>query len=210
MNVSDIITQVAQLGLNEDYPDTALAERILSYVNRAHEQTYSEVGQYLEPVNSQTQTVAITAGQGTLSPEPDFFISVVDTTSSRKLQATTASTLEDTDPALDAVGNPTYYYKVGTTIYTYPINSTSLRVRYIPIKTELTAATTEAELPYPTKYHSVLVWGALYWMSLDERDLTTNTVLMSASGNYKQLIQKMASYLQGNGRNAFTVTGYDF
>lgn len=207
MQVSEIITQVAQLGLNEDYPDAELQERILAYINRGHEQAYTEVAQYLEPINSTTETVAITAGAGTIVGDIYKYISVVDTNAGRVLTPTTAAELEEADPALSQTGQPIKYYKVGNQIFTYPINDTSIRIRYIPQSQELTAITTEAELPYPRNFQQVLIWGGLYWMSLDERDASTNAVLAVAGSNFQNLIGKMNLYLKGNGTATKSVAG---
>lgn len=207
MQVSEIITQVAQLGLNEDFPDEELQERILAYINRGHEQAYTEVAQYLEPINSTTEAVVITGGTGTIVGDVYSFISVVDVDNNRVLDPASASELEESDPALSQTGQPTRYYRIGNQIFTYPVNDTNIRIRYVPQAQTLTAATTEAELPYPRNFQQVLVWGGLYWMSLDERDASTNAVLSVAGSNFQNLIGKMNIYLKGNGTSTKTVSG---
>jgi hypothetical protein len=198
-SVSQIVQTVAQISLNVDNPDLALQNRIVNYVNIAYLDVYTRVANYMQNKIQTTQTVAITSGSGTLSPEPLNIVNVVDTNDERILLARDIREIEEECPALDDTGSPWWYYiEADTTIKTYPTNNTSLRVRYNTKPSVLTIDSLETDIKIPVEWHHVITEGTLHFIHLDERDKTLGFELNVANIRYEAKLTELIQHLSTN------------
>jgi hypothetical protein len=132
------------------------------------------------------ETVSITSGAGTMTVTP-FSVSFVKDSENenRELEVTTLPELEEQYPALDDTGAPNrYYFTSSTTINTYPVNSTTLKVRYVPSAATLTTSSTEADIKVPAEFHDIFIWGTLMYLNFDERDKTMSSEQATAGTMY--------------------------
>jgi hypothetical protein len=159
---------------------------------------YGEIAELFPTRLVTTQTVTITSGAGTFGTTPFIIRRVRDTgNSSTELQPITLEDLDDRYPLLDSTGNPAYYYQTAlATINTYPTNTTTLKVYYIPNPITLTTSTTETQLFIPAPYQEVLMWGALRLLMLDERDKAFVVSLQAVSAMYDKLSGDLKEWAQ--------------
>ena len=163
--VSEIVDIIAAVSLNEDDPDSDTQTRMVRYINRAYFDIYRRVAQYLDNTEHTTQSVSVTSGSGTLSPVPLKILSVVDTTDERVLTKRSVYDIELDDPNLDSTGDAVHYYvSGGSTLKLWPIDTKTVRVRYIPKPASLSITSLEDDIKLPAEFHDVLEFGAMYYM----------------------------------------------
>lgn len=170
MNVQQIVDRILEFGLDETDADNDLETRVLNDVNEVYNQLQNLISTMATPDYMETDTpVVITSGSGTVSAHLRNF-SVYDIDGTRFLDETDLLSLEQDDPALVTTGAPTQYYITGgTSINTYPINSTTLRFRFYPAVTALVLTGAESTIKCPIHLHNVLVEGGNYLTSLREQ-----------------------------------------
>jgi hypothetical protein len=193
-SVSELLTQIKDMALvgAGDASDDA---RVLRYLNMIYKDVYRKTAKMAPTLLLAQDTVAISSGAGTMSVRP-YSVEVVKdaNNANRKLEATDLPTLEDKHPALDGTGAPSYYYFTSPTgIATYPVNTTSIKVRYVPAAGTLTADSVEADIKVPPEFHDMFVWGTLMYLNFDERDramgaeqATAGTMYSVALGDYQE------------------------
>ena len=170
--VSELLSTIKDLAL-VGAGDTSDDTRIMRYFNLQYKDLYRKTAQlYPTLLATNEASVTITSGVGAIGAAPHKVIDVFDNgNTSNPLKAITESTLKNQNPRMDDTGDPKNYYMTSTTaIKTYPVNSTTLSVDYIPRAETLTTSSAEADIKVPPEYHDLLVWGTLVWMSVDERD----------------------------------------
>lgn len=169
MNVQQIVDRILDFSLDETDADNQLESRVLSDVNEVYKALQHEISDVATADYMLTETVNITNGVGTCSPQIRTF-SVYDNSGNRFLTETDILELEQDCPSLSDTGAPTKYYITGnTTLNTYPLNNTTVRFRYYPEVNELLLTSTEDEIRAPKHMHQVLVDGGNYLMALREQ-----------------------------------------
>jgi hypothetical protein len=196
--IADMITKMAKLGLNEDNPSIALQTTYLTYIQSTWLELYGEMAKAFPSRLLASQTVTVTSGTGALSPIPFIMVSTRDVGNNlAKLQNITYSDLEDISPTLAVTGAPSYVYTTANNVIkTYPINSTSLRVTYVPRPIDLSLTTAEDDIPVPPPFQEVLMWGGLRLLNLDERDKNVGGEIQLAETMYQRLRGNFFSYLE--------------
>jgi hypothetical protein len=172
MNVEQILTNVRNLSLIGNTSAVNDSIKLLAYLNMAYRMEYDAMTRLYSGLVQSTQTITITAGAGTLPSIPHFIASVYDVSASpRQLTGVDIEWLEARDPALDESGPAKYWYLDGfSTIRTYPLNNTTIRVRSVPAAGTLTNASAETDIKLPANFHDVLTWGTAMLVAYDERD----------------------------------------
>jgi len=208
MDVNSIISQIAYLSLDEDSPSSAMQTRILAYVNNAYREAFRQTAAANKQNLMTTETVTITSGAGTMTASPFKIEQVVDTGQDFVLSPSTILEVEQRDRELDDSGNPTVYYMTGEQdINTHPIDSTSLRVRYIPDYVELAVDGAESTIKLPRSYHDLLVDGALFYMYQDERDVRAIQEINAAKTLFDIKLNDVKRYLTSQNKKRKRVVG---
>lgn len=162
MNLTEIIQEVKDRGYDFDSDP-----RITNWVNRAyHRLCDRHPWAWLE-------TTATGAAPLTIADLRAVY-SVADTTSDEILTVEDIRTLREADPGLDQTGAPAVWYLSGeNTISVWPVRADTLSVRYIKVPTDLSGSATPI---LPTRYHYLLVEGALYYAyrDSDEPEMAQN------------------------------------
>jgi len=211
MNVDSIISRIAKLSSDEDSPDLESQQRILDYVNLAHFEIYQRTAVLNSNRLGTTEDLTQTAGSSTISAEPFKVLSVVDLDEERLLEERHIEDIEQDYPMIDDIGSPDYFYLSGTTtLNTYPLNNADVRIRYIPMPTELALGGAESTIPYPSPYHRALIMGGLYYMYQDERDFRTVQEISVAKNDFKESINEIAQHLSQNARKPVQTKYVDF
>lgn len=167
--------------------DAADTARMLRYLNLAYQEAYRDTATEYPQVLLTTEDVTITSGAGTISAAPFAVRVVKDTATNRILNAVTLEELEEKYPALNGTGAPSYYYMTSTTgISTYPVNSTTVRVRYVPQAATLVDGDAESVIKIPPAFHDMLVFGTLLYMAYDERDKGLSQEVQIAKQRYEE------------------------
>lgn len=211
MDVSEMLTLVANVSVNEDEPDSVLTARHLRYLNLAYNRIWTRIAKANGNILETTQSVTVTSGAGTLSPVPYKVQSVVDTTNGNILEFKNPLWLEEQNPDLDDTGTPKYCYISGSsTLNVYPSSSITARVRYMPQITELTSSTTSANISLPAEHHQIIPVGALMWIFLDERDARSEAEISRMKFEYRELMGELLDHLSTNGTQPNRVEYHDF
>ncbi|MFN7834837.1 MAG: hypothetical protein ACK5NY_03465 [Burkholderiaceae bacterium] len=210
MNVAQIVTLIAQQSLNESSPDVDMQNRIVGYVNRAYEAVYAGCAAWQHNKLLVSQTVAVTNGTGTLNPVPFKIAQITDTTNNRILPAVDILELEERDPALATTGAPlVYWIEQDSTLKTYPLATHSVRVRYVPKAATLSNTSAEADIKLPAEYHSVLVFGALFYMFMDEADLRSQQEIAINEAKFNEALASLKMYLASASRDYIRIKHQD-
>jgi len=169
----EILKQVASISAGDDSPDSSDTTRIMRYVNNGYRAVYRQTSEMNRNKLLTSEDVTITTGSGTMTIVPLSIEQVRDTTTDDFLEASDIEYIEKKlDEDIDDTGAPEiYYWNDTTTINTWPEDSTTIRVRYIPTPATLTSAGTEASILIPVAYHDILVEAALFYMYQDENDI---------------------------------------
>lgn len=169
MDVQTIVDRILDFSLDETDADNVLETRVLADVQEVYNELQHITSDTATADYMQTETVTITDGAGPCSNQLRTF-SVLDNTTERFLETTDILTLEQRSPSLDETGDPfCYYITGGTTLNTYPVNSTTVRFRFYPTVNTLTIDSLEAEIRIPPHLQQVLVDGGIYLMALREQ-----------------------------------------
>lgn len=194
--VQQIVDRIADFALDEVDSDNDLEQRILNDVNDIYNRVFTamsknDFGRYTE-----SESVTITSGTGTNTANIRV-LSVYDVDNNRILEKTDVFDLEKEYPALDKTGNPCYYYLDGnTTINTYPINDTTLRVRYFPKVNTLAIDDAESAIKIPTEYHDVLELGGIWLMAIREQGFHDRLDRREKENAYMKRLKKLISYVR--------------
>lgn len=183
--VSDLLDTIKDLAL-VGAGDTSDDTRVLRYFNLVYKDIHRKTAQMAPTLLLAQETVTITSGVGTMTATPFSVEFVKDSGNSNQvLDVTTLVELEDKYPALDDTGNPSWYYFTSATgIATYPTNSTTVKVRYVPVAATLASTDAESAIKIPPQFHDALVWGTLVYMAYDERDKVTGPETQIAQAKY--------------------------
>lgn len=120
---------------------------------------------------------------------------VVDSVQNLKLSPLDRRMITDgIDSDLTTTGSPVYYYLTsGTTVAVYPANtSNSLSIRYWKVPTALSADADEPILP--TRYHSLIVDGAVRRAYEDDDE---GEMAAAAGAVFQERLSQMAESLMG-------------
>lgn len=194
-SVTDILTMVknqALVGSGGAADDT----RIMLYMNRAYADIYRETARDYPQALLTSQSITLSSGLGTISSAPHKILRVKETGSYNFLEARTLIELEQENPRLDATGSPRYYYMTSdTAISCYPIDGSSIVVRYIPRPSTLASDGAETTIKIPPEYHDLLLWGTLVYMAYDERDKGFGTEIGLSKAKYDEAMESYKRWL---------------
>jgi hypothetical protein len=194
-DVADILTIVknqALVGSGSTADDT----RIMLYMNRAYSEIYRETAKDYPQVLLTLENVALTSGAGTLTEAPLKIMSVRETASYNFLEPRTILEIERESPTLGDTGVPTWYYMTSrTAIKGYPVDNSTLAVRYVPSAGTLTSTSVEADVKIPPEYQDLLIWGTLLWMAYDERDKGFGTEIGTCQAKYESSMEAYKRWL---------------
>lgn len=171
MDVNAILTNLKNMTLIGNTNAVNDTVKLVAYLNMAYRAEYDRVTRLYPGFVQTTQTVAVTAGVGTLAPQPHLILSVYDTTNGVTLDPTDVIEEEKCNPALDDVGIGRGYWLDGFTgLRSYPLGDASLRVRFVPQEGQLAANSGEADILLPPNFHDLLTWRTALIVAYDERD----------------------------------------
>lgn len=189
MDVATIVQRIIDLSLNENAPDTDLQNKALGWLNNAYKEAYNIATSYAWPRLYSSHTITITNGVGSFPFYPRRVMSMVDTTTNRVLKMSDIVAITEIDPAVSRIGSPAKWYTSGdTSLYTHPINSTTLRAILVPQAADLTLASTEADIKIPPHHHELLIWASLIEGIMYERGFGNDTLLQVANARKTQLL----------------------
>lgn len=192
--VAELLTNIQSLALvGATGGDTS---RVLNYFNMAYRKVYEKVTSKYPWAAQTTQTVAITAGSGPMNPVPLHILSVRDANNNcQKLDPTDVEDVECENPPLDRAGSPCKFWVEGFAILkAWPVNSTTVRVRYAPNPATLVANSAEEDIKIPPAFHDVLTWETLALMAYDERDKIVGAELAYNKDQHDEAYERMWSY----------------
>jgi hypothetical protein len=198
MNVDKLVTMVARLGTSEASPSVTRKAELLDYVNISYARLFQEIKQSGRHLLSATEIVAVTNGVGTLAANHAFILSVRDTgNGSRHLTPTDVEAVELEDPEDNNTGSPDRYYLTGLkTLNLWPRNTTTAKVRSVPMPTDLISGGDESTILIPPPYHAAIVWGAILWAVFDERDKGFNVEASLARQEYAREKGALVGFLE--------------
>lgn len=207
MNVDKLVTMVARLGTGESSPSATRKAELLDYVNIAYGRLFQEIKQSGRHLLSSTQDVTVTAGVGTMNGNHAFILSVRDLgNSSRHLDPTDVEEVELLDPEDDNTGTPDRYYLTGlNTLNLWPRNTTTAKVRSVPMPTDLAIGADESTILIPPPYHASIVWGAILWAAFDERDKGFNVEVSFARQEYTREKGALIGFLERQSKRKLAV-----
>lgn len=184
-SVSTLLTTIKDLAL-VGTGDSDDDDRIMRYMNMLYKEAYRTTSKAYPTLLLTTENVTVTSGSGTISATPFIVMRVKDNSNNRFLKPTTLLALEEKYPSLSDTNSPSWYYITGTaTLNTYPSNSFTAVVRYIPQAATLTSTSTESDIKIPPEFHDMLVWGTLIYMAHDERDKAFGVEMQVAQTKYE-------------------------
>ena len=192
--VDDILTIVKDQALvgAGDATDDA---RVLRYLNLVYKQVYRETAESYPQLLLSSQSITQASGSGTVSSHYKI-VSVKETTGNTFLDPYTLPELEVEEPSLDATGTPNRYYLDGlTTIKTYPIDNSTILVRYVPSPSDLASGGAESTIKIPPAFHDLLIWGTLYYMAYDERDKSVGAEIGISQAKYDMALNSYRRWL---------------
>lgn len=208
-SITNIISMMAKLGVNEDSPDAALRSIYLTYVQSTYNEVYGEMASTFPTRLRATQDVTLVNGVGTLAVAPYQIIAVYNTSNNfAEVNPTTLDDQMEATPALADAGLPSSYWQDGLmTIKGYPLDNSTLRVLYIPNPSTLTESTLESDLVIPVPFQDLLTWGAMRYLRIDESDKQVGGELASCALMYEKLKGNLFYWLKnGQVRKTINVT----
>ncbi|WP_192483165.1 MULTISPECIES: hypothetical protein [Cysteiniphilum] len=219
MNVSEMIDRLTLLSVGLDSVDTAEKQIFLKYLNIVHFELFRITALFNPYVsatvieyNSDTANVVLTAKGwiGSFFQKNSHAITGVyykDSGGVTKLKQTSVSQIFETDPLLEKIDKPAYWYYNNASAYIYPYLNTypagcSLVLTYIKNPTPLELTTYEDAVPYPPTFHQLLVDGAAYYMYQSEGGLKNKDEINASLIKYERGKGELLNYfntLSGNG-----------
>jgi hypothetical protein len=195
----DVKTIMANLKSQALVGNTGAADdddRLLRYLNKAYAEVYAFCAQLYPNMYQKFQDMEITAGIGAYSYPSLLVLSVVDKNNATKvLDHVSVDDIEASDPGLEATGTPTSYDYLMDGLITYPLNTTTLQLRYVPQPLALTADSLESAIKIPAAYHGVLEWATLWTIAYDERDKMVGTELQLTKDHYDELKESLRLFI---------------
>ncbi|RWE44231.1 hypothetical protein [Mesorhizobium sp.] len=196
MNASEIIANIKSQALVGNTGAVDDIDRVLRYLNKGYNLVYARCAKACPSLYRETQDVTITDGAGDFAVPVHKVLTVFDKNNRYlKLKHRTTADVELEDPGLAATGDPCSYDIRFGGLVTHPINSTVLKVPYIPNPTALTADTLEADILIPVVHHEVLEWAALYTLAYDERDKLVGSELQFTKATFDTLMDSLDLFL---------------
>lgn len=199
MDVSTIITRMAQLSLDEDTVESGSDKesRLLGYINLGYRKVLQEIGSMYTTNDITSQSVVVTSGSGTISTPFTKIVKVVDTDNETVLTLGEIDDIIEIDPKLANTGSPTHYYITsGNTLNTYPKDSITATVWYIPQVADLTITSTSSDIKIPFAYQDILVEAGLQYLYVDERDLTDAATLNNNELQYQNKLSFLKQFIR--------------
>lgn len=211
MTPAEIVSQVVSLSIGEDNPAADMEAIAYKYLNAYYRELFNEIAPVNLNRNGASQTVSLTSGSGTLSPEPQRIIAVQHVQSLRFLDATNMVDALYADPGADDTGNPVrYWIENATTIKVSPTPTctNSLKVIYSAKPAELTSTSTEADIKIPSWHHDLLVWGTMYYMNTWERGFNWQPAVQQAKGESETRKARLLGELYNSSTTPVRVRSY--
>tara|TARA_R100000951_G_scaffold7417_1_gene7075 strand:+ start:6988 stop:7626 length:639 start_codon:yes stop_codon:yes gene_type:complete len=180
MNVSDIITIVANQSLDSDTPDAEDKARLLRYLNQAYLYILQEINAQSNEQGEFSQTIDVVGGQYVMTfDKPARFVRVVDVANERELTEATLGDILTIDPDLSRTDEcPIYYYITNRNEFNvYPICNTQCKIVGVADPNALTEESTSDDIRIPTLYQNILIPATLKWVYADERDATASAMI---------------------------------
>jgi hypothetical protein len=198
VDAATIITNIKSQALVGNTGAVDDNDRILRYLNKGYNLVYARCAKACPSLYRKTQDVTVTNGEGDFAEPVHEVLAVFDKNNRfAKLDHRTTASVEEEDPGLAATGSPDSYDIRFGGLATYPVNSTVLKVPYIPPPAALTANTLEADILIPVVYHEVLEWAALWTLAYDERDKLVGTELQFTKATLDGLMDSLVLFLLG-------------
>ncbi|TPL98320.1 hypothetical protein [Mesorhizobium sp. B2-3-10] len=198
VNAAEIIANIKSQALVGNTGAVDDLDRILRYLNKGYSLVYARCAKACPSLYRKTQEVTVTDGAGDFAEPVHEVLAVFDKNNGyRRLDRRSTADVELEDAGLSATGTPCSYDVRFGGLETYPLNSTVLKVPYIPPPAALTADTLEADILIPVVHHEVLEWAALYTLAYDERDKLVGSELQFTKGTFDGLMDSLILFLLG-------------
>jgi hypothetical protein len=197
MDVNTILTNIRNVTLIGNTGAVSDTTKLVAYLNMAYRRIYDRVVREYPFFNQTTQDVVMTNGAGTLNPVPFLILSVYDTSNYQKLEPTDVLEEEERRPQLDEAASPDRYWLDGlSSVRSYPLSSTTLRVRYVPDIEDLTSTDTADAIIFPAMFHDLLVWETALIVAYDERDKIVGAELQYTEDRATEDWSRLKSFLR--------------
>lgn len=197
MDVSEIITIVANQSLDSDTPDAEDKARILRYVNQAYLYILQEINAQDNEFSWFEQVVSTTNGSVELTfDRPASIKQVIDRTNEVVLKEASLEDILALDPTLSKEGEAEFYYITNrTTLNVWPKASTSLNVLGVADPNSLEETTTSADIRIPKLYQNILIPATLKWVHADERDATSASVMRDNERMLEDRLSRLKQFM---------------
>lgn len=210
MTPQEIVDRILDFSLDETDADNNLETRVLQDVQVIYNEVQQKMSDIATADDMVTTTIAVTDGLGTI-PEHLRVHSVFDTTNSRFLATTDVLSLEQEDPELATTGAPNKYYVTNKTEFnTYPLDTHSARVRYMPVVNTLSLTDDATAIRIPVQFHNVLVDGGVYLMAVREQGFHDRLDRGEKFRNYQTSLGELLAYTNNRNRKDRKVAYHDF
>jgi hypothetical protein len=202
MEVSGLLSLIANLSLGNDNVSPSERAIFLQYLNLAHFQLYQITANFNQDlIINDTLANHLNSNTVVLPAQPYIVNNVYDITHKRKLEKTSLTQALDKDPALKSSTYPTQYYIQKNMLQFVPVQTavTQIRIWYTPHPTPFTEATSEDDIPYPLAYHQVLADGALYYLFQEEGGFKNMQKSNEAQNRWEVGQTRLLTYLYTSG-----------
>lgn len=213
MDVSDIITLLANLSIGLDEPNDDDIVVFLQYINLCYFELLQETIAQNPLVVKLNEQVDCTNGVLSATSQPIFIPkSVYNISSNVRLTPTIEENVLKRDPGLKITGLPVEWYYANGVINVYPL-ATSLvsdgngfGVRYIAQPEPLDSLSKSSDILIPPLYQQVLADGASYFLFQSETGFKDQIKMQAAMLRWKEGKQKLFSYMKNISGNKFFST----
>lgn len=201
MNVKEIVNLVANLSIGLEDPTSDDQDIFLKYVNLVHFELYGKTVANNPFITVLSETLNVVDGVAANTAVAPFIFKNVCLVGGTTLNKTSADAIFSKDPTLKSVGLPSLWYFFNGKINIYPRATQAIVVRYTPSPLPFTLLTIEADIPYPSISHQVLIDGAAYYLYQSEAGFKAEGKLYETKMRYESGKTQLLSYLQSIGGN---------
>ena len=201
MDVKEIISLMALMGVGLDEPTPTDQDIFLKYLNLAHYELYRITAASLIRFIGENSSYQFDE-TGKILNLPSFYFSLDEFEYNGTpliFKDINVIKREFSDNSLTSSGQPLHwYYKYGGDVFLYPVFGTpsEVNVTVIPNVKKFTILTTSEEIPYPEPYVTSLIHGALYYVFQSESGFKNIEKMKSEEAKWNQEKTLLLEYLQ--------------
>lgn len=210
MTVNEMINLISTLSVGLDAPSADDQEIFLRYLNLAHYELYRKTAHTNPAVGLVREVLDVVDGDAEDTSSPFFMVrSVYRTDQNMEITPSSLDDVQAEDPQHTKVGSPRLWYYANNKISVYPIYTGEIGILYVKAPTPFTLNTSQAEIPYPPIFHSVLVHGASYYLFQGETGFRNETKMKDNELKWMNESTQLLQYLTNiSGKKYYSTFSY--